>query len=97
MSIKIAIEMSGANCQSPSAEKKLIWKINANSTEMKERLRDPDNIMITAEQENCSDKPGAFIRLFPNWRNSVQIATLQSVGHILLITNLNTLQSHLQK
>ena len=27
------------------------------------------------------------IDLFPNWRNSVQIATLQMIGHRLLSTN----------
>ena len=33
---------------------------------------------------------------FPNWRNSVQITTLQMIGHALLNTNFNTFQSHLQ-
>ena len=36
------------------------------------------------------------IDLFPNWQNSVQIATLQMIGHALLSTNFKTLQSHLQ-
>ena len=35
------------------------------------------------------------IDLFPNWRNSVQIDTLQMIGHALFITNFNTLQPHL--
>ena len=34
--------------------------------------------------------------VFPNLRNSVQIATLQMIGHTLLSTNFNTLQPHLQ-
>ena len=34
--------------------------------------------------------------LFPNWQNSVQIATLQMIGHVLLSTNFNTLQPRLQ-
>ena len=33
---------------------------------------------------------------FPNWRNSVHVATLQIIGHVLLSTNFNTLQSYLQ-
>ena len=32
---------------------------------------------------------------FPNWRNSVQIAILQIIGHALLRTNFNTLQFNL--
>ena len=33
--------------------------------------------------------------IFPNWQNSVQIATLHMIGHALLSTNYNTLQYHL--
>ena len=33
------------------------------------------------------------IRHFPNWRNSVQTATWQMIGHALLSTNFNTPQS----
>ena len=36
------------------------------------------------------------LKYIPNWQNSVQIATLQMIGHALLSTNFNTLQSHLQ-
>ena len=42
MSIAIAIEMSGANCQSPSAKNILIWKKNANDRTVKEeKVFDP--------------------------------------------------------
>ena len=49
---------------------------------------------------HCSFQPAVmkrlYTRLFPIWRNSVQIATLQMIGYVLLSTNFNTLQSHLQ-
>ena len=44
------------------------------------------------------DRAGPFeplslnpVDLFPNWRNSVQIATLQMIGQTLLDTNFNTI------
>ena len=47
--------------------------------------------------EHTEHKPSDAIRLFfPNWRNSVQTAPLQMIGHALYSTNFNTLQPHLQ-
>ena len=37
------------------------------------------------------------IDIFPNWRNSMQIAILQMIRHALLSTHFNTIQSHLSR
>ena len=37
------------------------------------------------------------LNIFPNWPNLLPTAKLQMIGHALLSTNVNTLQSHLPR